>query len=379
MKSSFPGYIDDFLESKILAADQIIVAFDTNILLNLYRVEPSASDDILSQIHSLLENEYFDVWLPHQIALEFNTLRKTTLRERNKSVNIIDSEFKSFKKKLQGLAEVGGKNGEVYPLKVELGEHLHNIHNIIKKHSPKAHETKQKDVIGQKLFELFEGRVGDSFTQTQMSEVEEEANYRFAHNIPPGYDDSAKEESYSYNGVSISTKFGDFILWKQLIEYAKHKKRTTILVTADVKPDWQSKDFERVRPELITEFKLKTNQNFYALTLPDFERHFRKQLTRNLSPDSKSQIRELNRKDNAGWLDDIKSAFSDYSVELSLKEIYSHVEATSQRDEFPPTWHTIIRRTIYNHCSDLSAFLGKDDVFKQIRSGVYKLRQPPSK
>ena len=117
MKSNFPGYVDNFLESQILDSNKVIITFDTNILLNLYRVENSVSKDIISQMQYLIESDYFDVWLPHQVALEFNTLRKTTFRDKNKSVNLIASEFKSFKKKLEGLAKVGGKNGEVYPLK----------------------------------------------------------------------------------------------------------------------------------------------------------------------------------------------------------------------------------------------------------------------
>jgi hypothetical protein len=374
MKTSFSGYIDDFLESNILGANEAIVAFDTNILLNLYRVEVAVSNDILSQLKHLIDNDFFEVWLPHQVALEFNTLRKSTLRAKNNSVNVIASEFKTFKKKLEGLAKVGGKNGEIYPLKIELGEHFHAIDNVIKKHSPKNSSHKTKDSVSQVLFDIFDGKVGEPYTKEQMSEVESDADYRFKNKIPPGFDDSGKDESYSFNGINISAKYGDYILWRQLIEYAKKRNKTVILVTADTKPDWQSKDFNRVRPELITEFKLKTKQDFYALTLNEFEYRFGTHLQRNLSLESTSQIKELNKRDNAGWLEDILGSFHHFSRQLTLKEIYTDVKKNSKREEFPPTWETIIRRTIYNHCSDVTAYLGKEDFFQQIESGVYKLR-----
>jgi hypothetical protein len=374
MKNSFSGYVDNFLENNILEASEAIIAFDTNILLNLYRVEASVSKDILSQIKYLIDNEHFEVWLPHQVALEFNTLRKPTLREKNRSVSVIENEFNSFKKKLQGLASVGGKNSEIYPLKKELGNYLHEIDNVIKRHSPKKASLKSKDIIGQTIFDIFENRVGEPYTKDQMSEVEKDASYRFDNKIPPGYDDSEKESSYSFNGINISAKYGDYILWRQLIEYAQKKEKTIILVTADVKPDWQSKEFGRVRPELITEFKLKTEQDFYALTLLEFEQHFRSQLKRKLSTESTSQIEELNKRDNTGWLKDINLAFEHYERKLSLKELYSYVKKHSKREEFPPSWKVIIRRTIYNHCSDVTAYLGKDDLFQKVESGVYKLR-----
>lgn len=373
MRSSFPGYADDYLELSILNSQEAIVAFDTNVLLNLYRVEASVSADILSQIRYLIEMKEFEVWIPHQVALEFNTLRKSTHREKSKSVSRVASEFKAFKKSLENLAKVGGKNGEVYPLKRELGAHFHEIDIVIKKHLPK-NNRKLKDSLGHEIFEVFEGKVGVPYTKEQMLEVEAEAEYRFSNKIPPGFEDNGKEEAYSFNGISIKNKYGDYILWKQLIDRANEKNKTVILVTADTKPDWQSKEYGRVRPELITEFNLKTGQKFYSFTLPAFEHQFRKQLKRNLSFESKTSIQELNKRDNSGWLDDIFAAFHHYSKALTLKEIYSYVKENSEREEFPPTWETVIRRTIYNHCSDVTAYLGRGDFFQQVESGVYKMR-----
>lgn len=141
-----------------------------------------------------------------------------------------------------------------------------------------------------------------------------------------------------------------------------------------MKTDWQSKEFLRVKPELITEFKLKTGQDFFALTLPDFQRHFGAKLKHKLSKKTTKEIAELTKKDSTGWLDDILSAFRHFERPLTLKEIYDYIMRNSDRD-FPPSWNVIIRRTIYNHCSDVKAFLGKKDLFKKLGSGLFELRK----
>lgn len=224
------------------------------------------------------------------------------------------------------------------------------------------------------IFEIFDGIVGESFTEDEIGFIEAEAAHRFLNNIPPGFQDDGKDITYSYCGTKISAKYGDYILWKQLLRKAESEKLPVILVTGDIKEDWQSSEFSRVRPELITEFRLKTGQDFYALTLPDFQRHFDTKLKQKLSEVSKREIIDLANKDSAGWLDEILNAFNSEEKPLTLNEVYDYILANSNR-ELPPSWDVIIRRTIYNHCSDVSAYLGKKDYFARVSSGLYKLRQ----
>jgi hypothetical protein len=373
MKSKFPGYVDDYLEQVILTRKKVIIAFDTNILLNLYRYEKTITSDIISQIKSLKRNGFFNVWLPHQVALEFNLQRKSTFKKQERAIHSIENEFKSFKKTIEGLSKIGGKNSEVFPLKKELGVHFDQIGNIIKSHLPKENNVGNVDPVINHVYDIFDGVVGDSYSPEAMSNIEKEGEYRFSNNIPPGFDDDGKDITYSYSGTSINAKYGDLILWKQLIDQARKEELTVVLVTGDVKPDWQSKEFSRVRPDLITEFKLKTGQDFYALTLPQFQHFFDSKLKRKLKEQTTNKIIELTTKDNAGWIDEILAAFKHFDTPLSLKAIYSYIANNSDRD-FPPSWEVIIRRTIYNHCSDVKAYLGKKDLFKKLNSGMYKLR-----
>ncbi|MBQ4851929.1 PIN-like domain-containing protein [Pseudoalteromonas sp. MMG012] len=373
MLNRFPGFADDYLEEQILNSEKVTVVFDTNILLNLYRYEKKIVNDILLQIKSLKRNKFFDIWLPHQVALEFNLQRKQTFKTQEKAFQEFSKEFKTFSKKLDGLAKVGGKNSELSPLKKELGVHLDRISNVINKHQQKERNVRLEDKVIEQVFEIFEGLVGEHYSFEQMKRIEQEGEYRYSHNIPPGFDDGGKSVSYSYMGTKIESKYGDLILWNQLIDRAISSKNTLILVTGDEKSDWKSKEFDRVHPELINEFKLKTGQDFYSLTLPNFERHFKPRLKRKLSDATTNEIIKLNQNDNSGWLEDILFVFQKKGKPLTLKEVYNEILAYTDR-ELPPSWDVIIRRTIYNHCSDLKAFLGKRDLFIKLDSGKYGLR-----
>ena len=374
MKSKFPGYIDDYLENNILNSEKVIVVFDTNILLNLYRYEKKIVNDILMQMKSLKKNKFFEIWLPHQVALEFNLQRKSTFKKQEKAVQSIKDEFRSFKKKIEGHSIVGGKNSELFPLKKELGAHFDKIANVINSHLPQQNRVKRKDSVIDHIYEIFDGLVGDCYSSERMEHIEAEGNYRFNNNIPPGFEDDSKEITYSYMGTKVDAKYGDYILWSQLINKAKSNAMTLVLVTGDEKPDWHSKEYDRVRPELINEFKLKTGQDFYSLTLPNFQRFFEPKLKRKLSEQTTNEIIELNQKDNTGWLEDVLSVFHHYDRPLHLKEVYKTILDATSRD-LPPSWDVIIRRTIYNHCSDVKAYLGKKDLFRKLESGKYELRK----
>lgn len=373
MKNKFPGYMDDYLENNVLSKSKVLVVFDTNILLNLYRYEKTIVDDIIKQIRSLKTNKNFEIWLPHQVALEFNLNRKSVLRNQESSVQAINKKFSSFKKDIEGLSTIGGKNSELHPLKNELSSSFEDINNIIKTYLPKKSSLEKTDNVVNEIYELFDGIVGEAFSFEEMNSIVREGEDRYQHGIPPGFEDDAKELIYSYSGIKVRAKYGDFILWKQLIDKASSDKISVVFVTGDVKSDWQCKEFMRVRPELITEFKLKTNQDFYALTLTDFQSHFGEKLKYKLSEETTAEIVELTKEDSLGWLEEVQEVFYHFKKPLTLKEIYEYITQNSDRN-FPPSWEVIIRRTIYRHCSDVKAFLGKKDLFKKLESGKYELR-----
>lgn len=126
--------------------------------------------------------------------------------------------------------------------------------------------------------------VGQPFDKERLAAVYAEGRHRFAAAIPPGYKDDEKPEPWRY---------GDLIVWKQLIERAKAVQRPAILISDDTKDDWMFKiDGNKSlipHPLLREEFQQETGQVFWLYTTEEFLRQAKE---RGLSPVSDDVIDE---------------------------------------------------------------------------------------
>ena len=120
----------------------------------------------------------------------------------------------------------------------------------------------------EKLLSLYEGKVGNAFSKEDLEEEEKKGKERYSKNIPPGYKDSNKQKADNLNNV-----YGDYILWRQILNYAKSEKKDIILITNDQKEDWwyieQGKTLGP-RIELRKEFFDETGQRFHMYTMSNF-------------------------------------------------------------------------------------------------------------
>ena len=73
------------------------------------------------------------------------------------------------------------------------------------------------------------GQVLEGVSQLDLYRLCETGKKRYKKSTPPGFMDNDKD------GIR---KYGDFIWWNQIIQYAKKQKKNVILVTDDMKRDW---------------------------------------------------------------------------------------------------------------------------------------------
>src|SRR5205814_1021232 len=90
------------------------------------------------------------------------------------------------------------------------------------------HPTEELAASFDRVTELFAGRVGPKPTDERLNAIRKEGEERYAKKIPPGFEDAKK-------GNDSSDKFGDLIIWKELIDKSKTDKRPIIFVTDDGK------------------------------------------------------------------------------------------------------------------------------------------------
>ncbi|MFT6908616.1 MAG: hypothetical protein ACJAS1_005319 [Oleiphilaceae bacterium] len=154
---------------------------------------------------------------------------------------------------------------------------------------------KIKDVV----FELFDGKIGESFDNKELKEITIDGIKRYDNNIPPGYKDKKKPGSYFFEDKEYVRKFGDLILWKEIIQKAKKDKlKYVVLVTGDVKEDWW---FEKrgkklgPRKELLNEIysEAKDLECFHMYDTSNFLQYAKNELGLNIQESSIIETKDL--------------------------------------------------------------------------------------
>ena len=121
---------------------------------------------------------------------------------------------------------------------------------------------------------------------------------------PPGYMDELKtQDKYMHYDVPIDRKFGDLIIWNEILDEMKNSHtRSVIFVTDDHKEDWwwfiksEGKKTLGPRPELIHEImEIGNIENFWMYDLERFLRFASDHLDIKLKKGSVESVREVAR------------------------------------------------------------------------------------
>ncbi len=144
-----------------------------------------------------------------------------------------------------------------------------------------------RDPIKERIADLFEGRVGEPYTEEQKDELYKVAEERIQQQIPPGYKDAKKE---------APEKYGDIIIWFQMLDFAEVQKTPIIFVTDDQKEDWWLKQNGRVlgpRTQLIEEMLQRSDMFFHMYRPDQFMQYAERNLAVAASPRAIEEIREV--------------------------------------------------------------------------------------
>lgn len=250
MENTFSEYHQPNDEKITQLWKKAIFIFDANVLLNLYRYSKKTSDEFI-QIISTLNSR---IWIPFQIGLEFNKNRLTVLSDQKKN-------YAYFKNNIHALLdEVENKNRNPF-FSDTLTQKLITIKNDfdteISQKIKDYDDSLTSDSILQKINSIFENKVGTCFDEDEIMKVQKEGEKRYKNKIPPGYCDIKKTEN---------NKFGDLLIWKQIIQKSKESKIDVIFVLDDRKEDWWFKHQGKIisaRPELLKEFRTETKKNIH--------------------------------------------------------------------------------------------------------------------
>ena len=254
MRNAISEYIGMTDEEKSELWEECTFVFDTNILLNLYRYTKKTRDSLLKSMSNLQGR----VWMPYQVAYEFMKDRADVVFETINNYDELKADANNFVKKCSDLLRIKNEEKEIAKLEKQIIEWIDNVRakNLVV-------NKLENDTILQEILQLFEGKTGDQCVEWE--EIKKQGEERYKKQIPPGYKDAIKSDGKQDNNC-----YGDYIVWTQIMDYAKNDKKDIIYVTNDQKEDWWERHKGKTigpRVELIKEFRDKTQQKFYMYTM----------------------------------------------------------------------------------------------------------------
>jgi hypothetical protein len=282
MKGLFPQYDASPQIDFKSAWKEAVFVFDTNVLLNLYRYQENTRDELLSVLQELSEK----IWIPFHVALEFQRNRLAVITAQGKKFSEVRKSIEKIKSTVA--AEAARLNLAKRHTLIDFDFLTSEVDSLAQKFLVQledSQKTQQKltapDILKDRIEHLFENRVGPSpVDQKAVDDLFKAAEQRYKFKTPPGYMDSKKDEDspdeFVHSGVVYKRKYGDYLIWTQLLEFAKAQNQTKVIfVTDDAKEDWWLKyNLEGTktigpRPELIEEAKLLGGISTFIMYNPE--------------------------------------------------------------------------------------------------------------
>jgi hypothetical protein len=287
MKKAFPGYYSPSKQDFSTLWNDCVFIFDANVLLNLYRYTASTANELIAILRKLSTR----IWVPYQAALEYQKDRLNVISQQSEAYEKIQEWLEDVQKKLENQLRTYGKHP------------LIDVEKMIKKMSPlfnslkkELNKSKQEhpdlihsDELRDTITSLFDGKVGSPYSEDQLEQIYKRGEKRYRQSIPPGFSDAKKE------GLE---KYGDLVLWLQIIDKTKKIKKPIIFVTDDRKEDWWYKfkgETIGPHPKLVEEIKSEADVLFYMYHTEPFMKHVQDYLKQKVEQKAIEEVREVQR------------------------------------------------------------------------------------
>jgi len=271
-------------KEKELWKDSLIV-FDTSALIDFYYYPRETREEIFTKIFPKLKDR---LWIPYHVQFEYLKNRRGIIEKPIiESYNPIKEEkLKELilaKTKILKISEQIKRDTlkpEKHPflpqekidkfidftkeIEIRVNEFEKDLKEEIGKQEKEIKSLKEDDTILKAFEENL--KVGSEMTYSEIMKIVAEGKLRYEFEIPPGYKDLKEKE-----GTQI---FGDLIIWKQILSYAKEEDKNVIFICNDLKIDWCYKDsrnrIESPRLELIKEFNDNNQKAFWMYDQSQF-------------------------------------------------------------------------------------------------------------
>ncbi|NNG75806.1 hypothetical protein HLH10_05605 [Acinetobacter sp. ANC 4277] len=275
MKSIFSCFYEEHNDAelrRIWKDERTLFIFDTNVLLGLYSFQPENRNDFF-KVLELLNGR---AWIPYHVGLEYQRNRLQIIKNRRKfftemkkrseelahTISFDQKLFTTFQNDFSVIKNCPTVNSKIQEIQQDIKDKIDTLNLHLKQsiHELKAEISSQdkdgiflnsEDIVRNKIDNFFTNeKVGKNIfdTQDKLDQLFKEGEERYKKGIPPGFEDEKQkgEDVFYYSDLEYKSKFGDLIIFKQIISYAKEKTiKNVIFISEDTKSDWRiNEDFE---------------------------------------------------------------------------------------------------------------------------------------
>lgn len=292
-----------------------ILIFDTSSLLEFYFYSETTQRTIVDEIFAKLVKR---LWIPSHVDYEFKKNRKKVITKPVNSYKGLETEVAGMLKHqnnlMKAISELKSKTqkDDKHPfIDQDLFSSLDSVLEV-QEQELKKFSGELKNVMNAKISEIeaienndpvlialsthFE--IGQGFRFDEILEIVKEGKLRYEFKIPPGYEDYTGKEPKE--GIQI---FGDLIIWKEILTYAKSVKKPIVLISNELKPDWcyrveKQHYIERPKEDLIREIYDFAGVEFWMYSNLQLLYYAKKYLKSEIAEEEIAEIAEISEKND---------------------------------------------------------------------------------
>ncbi len=294
---------------------------DANVLLDMYRLKQTASRDMLNIFKALGDR----FWVPDRAGMEYSRRRNTAIKDEQKRFDAVLSKIDTFQKDFSDGVNHCYFEKDTTELLNKVEEFSKELRSDLEVRRQKYPNLLEFDTLFEELNAIIGDNISAPFDENRMAQIRTEGDKRYADQTPPGYKDEKK---------TGDDKYGDYIIWEQIIEKASEWKKPIIFITRDTKEDWYIQEEGRTigpRTELIKEMRVRANVAYYQYRTAQFIEHGAKFFGQELQPDTLKEVRDV-AADATDFLQ-IHQHLADHLPWFTSHTRYSLADAVVSNDE----------------------------------------------
>lgn len=275
MKLLFPGYYKPTEEEFKKLWDDAIFIFDTNVLLDIYRFSKNTKKTLINVIQFLDDR----IWIPYRVAVEYHRNLNVAISEQLRNYDDTIKKISDLDKHISHSRHPFINEKDVHK---EIKAFCNQKLKQLKRDKKNIEKLIINNPIKERLAILLTGKIGECPSKEEIEKILKEGPSRFDEKIPPGFEDYFDPQKKG------NDRFGDLLIWKEILKKSKTEKRDIIFVTNDGKEDWYLSHSGKTlgpHPLLIDEFIKETKRNFYCYQTKQFLKYYSQHFTKEVGND----------------------------------------------------------------------------------------------